>query len=65
MKVSEVLKLLADDGWVLYRHRGGSHRQFKHPQKPGKVTVAGKESMDLHPDTLRSILRQAGIVLKR
>jgi predicted RNA binding protein YcfA (HicA-like mRNA interferase family) len=65
MKVSDVLKLLARDGWVLYRHHGGSRRQFKHPSKPGKVTVAGKDSLDLHPDTLRSILRQAGIVLKK
>lgn len=60
-----MLKLLARDGWVVYRHHGGSHRQLKHPIKPGKVTVAGKESLDLHPDTLRSILRQAGIELRK
>jgi predicted RNA binding protein YcfA (HicA-like mRNA interferase family) len=39
----------------------GSHRQFKHPKKPGKVTVAGKPSADLPEGTYRSILRQAGL----
>src|SRR5688572_14188124 len=41
MKVSEVLRLLKDDGWVLVRTKG-SHRQFKHPTKSGRVTLAGK-----------------------
>lgn len=39
----------------------GSHRQFKHPTKPGRVTVAGKFSDDLAPGTLNSILKQAGV----
>ena len=60
MKVREVLRLLADDGWVLAR-RKGSHRQFKHPRKRGLVTVAGKLSADLAPGTLNSILKQAGL----
>ena len=62
MKVRDVLRLLADDGWVLDRTRG-SHRQFKHPTKPGLVTVpaGGKLSHDIPPGTLRSILRQAGL----
>ena len=38
----------------------GSHRQLKHATKPGRVTVAGKGSDDLHPKTAASILRQAG-----
>ncbi|MDH4082953.1 MAG: type II toxin-antitoxin system HicA family toxin [Nitrospira sp.] len=38
----------------------GSHRQFKHPTKPGRVTVAGKPSDDLPPGTLNSIFKQAG-----
>jgi predicted RNA binding protein YcfA (HicA-like mRNA interferase family) len=38
----------------------GSHRQFKHARKPGKVTVAGRMSEELHPKTLKSIFRQAG-----
>lgn len=60
MKIRDVLTLLHRDGWVLARTRG-SHRQFTHPAKPGKVTVAGHPSLDLAPGTLRSILKQAGI----
>lgn len=60
MKVREILRLLADDGWEQSTQRG-SHRQFKHPAKPGKVTVPGKPSDDLHPKTEASILRQAGL----
>jgi predicted RNA binding protein YcfA (HicA-like mRNA interferase family) len=58
MKVREVLRLLRRDGWVLDRQRG-SHRQLRHPEKPGVVTVAGHPGDDLARGTLRSILRQA------
>jgi predicted RNA binding protein YcfA (HicA-like mRNA interferase family) len=60
MKVAEVLELLAEDGWYLARTRG-SHRQYRHPSKPGTVTVAGRPADTLHPKTLASILRQAGL----
>jgi predicted RNA binding protein YcfA (HicA-like mRNA interferase family) len=60
MKVSEVLRLLHDDGWYLVGTRG-SHRQFKHRTKPGRVTVAGIPSDDLAPGTLNSILKQSGL----
>lgn len=60
MKVSEVLLLLRGDGWVLMRTRG-SHRPFRHPSKPGLVTVAGKASDTLQPGTEASILRQSGL----
>lgn len=60
MKVSEILNRLQVDGWVLIATRG-SHRQFKHPSKIGRVTVAGKPSGDLAPGTLNSILKQAGL----
>ncbi len=60
MKVRDVLKLLGTEGWQLVVTRG-SHRQFKHPTKPGRVTVAGKPSDDLPPGTLNSILKQAGL----
>ena len=53
-----MLRLLAEDGWVLVATRG-SHRQFEHPVKPGRVTVAGKDSDDLAPGTYTSILKQA------
>jgi predicted RNA binding protein YcfA (HicA-like mRNA interferase family) len=49
-----------DDGWVQVAQKG-SHRQFKHPSKPGKVTVAGEPSDDLPEGTYWSILRQAGL----
>ncbi|MDY0331115.1 MAG: type II toxin-antitoxin system HicA family toxin [Thiomonas sp.] len=58
MKVSEVLMKLKADGWYLAETRG-SHRQFKHPVKCGRVTVPGKPSDDLAPGTLNSILKQA------
>jgi len=60
MKVRDVLRLLIDDGWRLVRMRG-SHQQFRHPSKPGRVTVAGSGNDDLSPGTLRSILKQAGL----
>jgi len=60
MKVSEVLKLLRHDGWLLVVTRG-SHRQYRHPTKPGRVTVAGKPSEELPRGTLNSILEQAGL----
>jgi predicted RNA binding protein YcfA (HicA-like mRNA interferase family) len=55
-----MIKLIENDGWYLVATRG-SHRQYKHPRKPGRVTVAGKPSDTLHPRTERSILRQAQI----
>jgi predicted RNA binding protein YcfA (HicA-like mRNA interferase family) len=60
MKVAEVIKLLEREGWVLARTRG-SHRLYTHAARRGTVTVAGKPSDMLHPKTLGSILRQAGI----
>jgi predicted RNA binding protein YcfA (HicA-like mRNA interferase family) len=59
MKVREIVKRLESDGWVLVRTRG-SHRQYRHPSKPGTVTIAGKPSDELAPGTLKSILKQAG-----
>jgi predicted RNA binding protein YcfA (HicA-like mRNA interferase family) len=60
MKVRVVLKLLNDDGWYLVATEG-SHRQYKHATKPGRVTVPGKPNDDLPPGTLNSILKQAGL----
>ncbi len=60
MKVREVFEMLGADGWYLAR-TSGSHRQFKHPTKPGMVTVAGKPALDMPPGTLNSILKQAGL----
>ncbi len=60
MKVSEVMRMLERDGWRQVAQRG-SHRQLRHPTKPGRVTVAGKLSQELAAGTLASILRQAGL----
>jgi predicted RNA binding protein YcfA (HicA-like mRNA interferase family) len=59
MQVSDVLRLLQDDGCYLVATRG-SHRQYKYPSKSGRVTVPGKPNDDLAPGTLNSILKQAG-----
>ena len=60
MKVRDVIRLLEGEGWFLVETRG-SHRQYKHPIRPGRVTVAGKPSDDLAPGTLNSILKQSGL----
>ncbi len=60
MKIREIVVMLEEDGWVLARTRG-SHRQYKHPNKRGVVTLAGKPGDDLAPGTLNSVLKQAGL----
>jgi predicted RNA binding protein YcfA (HicA-like mRNA interferase family) len=60
MKVSEILRMIKGDGWFQVAQRG-SHRQFKHSSKPGRVTIAGKPSDELAKGTQMSILKQAGI----
>jgi predicted RNA binding protein YcfA (HicA-like mRNA interferase family) len=60
MKCDEIIKLLKKDGWVEVA-QSGSHRQFKHPVKPGKVTVPMHKAKDIPPGTLHSIYKQAGL----
>jgi predicted RNA binding protein YcfA (HicA-like mRNA interferase family) len=60
VKVREAIRLIEQDGWFIVVTRG-SHRQFKHRTKIGRVTVAGKPSHDLSPGTVNSILKQAGL----
>ena len=60
MKVREVIKMIEADGWYHVATRG-SHRQYKHATKRGRVTIAGKAGDDLAPGTLNSILKQAGL----
>jgi predicted RNA binding protein YcfA (HicA-like mRNA interferase family) len=60
MKVREVIQMVEQDGWYQVAQRG-SHRQFKHPSKPGRVTIAGHPSADLAKGTYNSILKQAGL----
>ncbi|HKS29013.1 MAG TPA: type II toxin-antitoxin system HicA family toxin [Pyrinomonadaceae bacterium] len=58
MKVRDVIKLIEKDGWYLVSTQG-SHRQYKHQIKAGRVTIPGKPGDDLAPGTLNSILKQA------
>lgn len=58
MKVREVIKMIEKDGWYQVT-QVGSHRQYKHSIKSGRVTIAGKLSDDVSPATLNSILKQA------
>ena len=60
MKVREAIQRVERDGWYQVNQEG-SHRQFKHPTKKGRVTIAGHFSMDLDPKTQNSILKQAGL----
>jgi predicted RNA binding protein YcfA (HicA-like mRNA interferase family) len=60
VKVRVMIRLIESDGWRLARQRG-SHRQFDHPKKPGKVTVPGHRNNDLGPEMRANILRQAGL----
>jgi predicted RNA binding protein YcfA (HicA-like mRNA interferase family) len=58
--VRDAIRLIEQDGWRLVATKG-SHREFKHPSKAGRVTIAGKMSDDLAPGTWNSILKQAGL----
>jgi len=59
----DLIRELEADGWR-YIGATGSHHHFKHPVKPGKVTVPHPRR-DLHPKTVRSIYRQAGLPERR
>ncbi len=60
MKVRELIALIESDGWALVRTKG-SHRQFQHPTKPGTVTIAGNQGVEIPAGTLNSVLKQAGL----
>ncbi|HPR78711.1 MAG TPA: type II toxin-antitoxin system HicA family toxin [Candidatus Limiplasma sp.] len=59
MTVKDLIRQLQNDGWELKATRG-SHMQFSHPSKPGKVTIPNHKG-DIPPGTLNSILKQAGL----
>lgn len=58
IKVREVIKIIEHDGWYLIAQQG-SHRQYKHAIKRGRVTIPGKPNDSLHPKTLASIFKLA------
>jgi predicted RNA binding protein YcfA (HicA-like mRNA interferase family) len=60
VKIRDVIKLIEEDGWYLVVTKG-SHRQYKHPAKPGRVTIAGHLGDDLAPGTLNSVLKQSQV----
>lgn len=62
MKSADVITALQADGWTLVNHKG-SHAQFKHPTKRGRVTVPHPKR-DLKVGTLKSIERQSGLSLR-
>ena len=59
MRFREMQKKLLDDGWVLV-DVSGSHYQYKHPEKPGKLTLPNHRG-DIPPRVVNSILKQAGL----
>ena len=60
MKAKEVIQRLKADGWFELTGKPTGHKQFKHPSKPGKVTVA-MHSGDIALPTLKSIEKQSGV----
>lgn len=60
LKTAVVLKALLADGWIIVRQKG-SHRQLKHPTRPGTVTLNGKPSSDIYGKELDSVQKQSGI----
>ena len=48
LKVREIIKMIDDDGWYLVVMKS-SHRQYKHPEKPGRITIAGHPGDDPAP----------------
>jgi predicted RNA binding protein YcfA (HicA-like mRNA interferase family) len=60
MKIRDMIKMIEMDGWYVVQSKG-SHKQYKHPSKKGRVTIAGHPHDNLGPGTLNSILKQAGL----
>lgn len=58
MKVRDIIRLIEADDWYQIDTKG-SHRQYKHAIKTGRVTIAGHPNDDVAPATLNSILKQA------
>jgi predicted RNA binding protein YcfA (HicA-like mRNA interferase family) len=60
MKIRDIIRLIENDGWYLVTTKG-SHRQYKQPQKAGRVTIACHMNDDISPGTLNSIMKQANL----
>ena len=64
MKIRDVINLIEADGWYPVATKG-SHRQYKHPRKTGRVTIAGHPGDEMAPGTLNSLLKQAQLKEKK
>jgi len=60
LKVRDAIKMIENEGWYIVKQRG-SHRQYKHQDKKGWVTITGNINDELAPGTLNSILKQADL----
>ena len=60
LKPTEMERVILDDGWFFHDQKG-SHRQYKHPTKKGKVTIPFHKGKEISPQTEKSIRKQAGI----
>jgi predicted RNA binding protein YcfA (HicA-like mRNA interferase family) len=60
VKVRDVIKLIEADGWFFIGQEG-SHRQYKHPVKKGRVTISGHSGEDMPKGTMNNVLKQAGL----
>jgi predicted RNA binding protein YcfA (HicA-like mRNA interferase family) len=62
MNYRQIIRMIEDNGWRLER-TVGSHMQYRHPTKPGTVTIpgGGKLAREVPPGTLNSIKKQAGL----
>lgn len=59
LRFREIERIILNDGWYQVNQKG-SHRQYRHPAKSGKVTIPDHRG-DIHPDVVKSIFRQAGL----
>lgn len=59
MRFREIEKIVKKDGWYLVNQKG-SHRQYRHPTKPGKVTIPAHKG-DINMSIIKSVLKQAGL----
>jgi len=65
MNSKEVIKKLTEDGWYQLPRKSGSHIQFKHPGKPGRVTVPGHGSKDISIGVIKSIEQQSNLKIRK
>lgn len=60
MDAKELERVIMKDGWICTKQKG-SHKQYKHPTKPGKITIPFHGHKDLNIRTANTILKYAGL----